>query len=349
MKPRGLPAGIFAAALLLAEERLCSQTIAFSPVNPTVDQSVEITFPALSACAVIPIVQFRPPAAGNGRIELAFASSPCGLEPFLRHLTTQIGPLPLGTYRVTAYYARGASVSVPLVVSRTGAVSGLAVQPARPLAGEPVEAVIDAFCPLAFKPPRLVAEGGRTVVEIEHDPEAPVPPVPCTADPSFRHTVSLPPLQVGPHQLRVLSREGSAPAAEAELVFGVSSPHGLSLLGDRFTVSAQWSAPGFPAAAARGVQLTEDSGYFYFLGPSNVELVVKLLDGCAVNRRYWAFLAGLTNVKLTVYVYDTSHGQTQIYTSPAGVPFAPVQDTARFATCPGLLEGPRSSLLGEAQ
>jgi hypothetical protein len=120
----------------------------------------------------------------------------------------------------------------------------------------------------------------------------------------------------------------------------------LSLLGDRFTVSARWSAQGFPAAAARGVQLTEDSGYFYFLGPSNVELVVKLLDGCAVNRRYWAFLAGLTNVALTVYVYDTSHGQTEVYTSPGGVPFAPVQDTARFATCPGLLEEPRSSLSG---
>jgi hypothetical protein len=335
------------ALLLFVAAGLDAQSITFSPVNPRVGQTIEISFPAEVACAPIPIVQVRPPGAGNGRIVLASAYTPCG-EPSLQQLTVQVG-LPLGTYVVTAYYAPGASVTVPLVVSTTGAVAGLAIQPASPLAGAPAEVAIDSVCPLALEPPRLVAEAGRTVVEIENVYEVPPPPVACRTDPLFRHTVELPALEVGPHLVRVVTKRGSVRTPEAEFVFGVSSPEGLSFLGGRFTVSARWSAPGFPESAAHGVPITDESGYFYFLGPSNVEVLVKLLDGCLVNRRHWLFLAGLTNVELTVFVYDTFSGQTEVYASPDGTAFQPVQDTASFATCPGLLAGPSSGLLAAPQ
>jgi hypothetical protein len=64
-----------------------------------------------------------------------------------------------------------------------------------------------------------------------------------------------------------------------------------------------------------------------------VELVAKVLNGCGVNNHYWVFLAGLTNVSVTVNVEDTLTGDTQTYTNPLGTPFLPVQDTKAFAGC----------------
>ena len=59
-----------------------------------------------------------------------------------------------------------------------------------------------------------------------------------------------------------------------------------------------------------------------------------MLNGCAVNHRYWLFLAGLTNVAVTVHVEDRVTGQVATYVNPYGQSFLPVQDTSSFATCP---------------
>jgi hypothetical protein len=69
-------------------------------------------------------------------------------------------------------------------------------------------------------------------------------------------------------------------------------------------------------------------------GPDNVEVVIKVLNGCPVNGRYWVFAAGLTNVEIALTVTDTANGTAATYSNPAGSPFAPVQDVGAFATCP---------------
>ena len=46
------------------------------------------------------------------------------------------------------------------------------------------------------------------------------------------------------------------------------------------------------------------------------------------------FVGGLTNVAVTITVTDTASHTQEIYQNPAGTPFAPIQDTAAFATCP---------------
>ena len=52
----------------------------------------------------------------------------------------------------------------------------------------------------------------------------------------------------------------------------------------------------------RGVQLTNESGYFWFFDPDNIELTVKILDGRGVNGKYWVFIASMTDVPFTVEV-----------------------------------------------
>ena len=115
---------------------------------------------------------------------------------------------------------------------------------------------------------------------------------------------------------------------------GTCSPAANVLcLGDRrFAVRADWQAHGqedFGEAA----EITRDTGRFSFFERSNVELVVKVLDACALNGRFWVFAGGLTDVRTTLAVTDTVTGTTRTYENPAGTPFAPIQDTGAFP-CP---------------
>lgn len=115
----------------------------------------------------------------------------------------------------------------------------------------------------------------------------------------------------------------------------VQAPSATSLLlnNGRFKVDVRWTT-GSSTGDGIPVQLTPDTGYFWFFNPSNVELVIKVLNGCGLGGHYWVFAGGLTNVKTTTLVTDTHTGATKTYNTPAGPPFAPIQDTSAFATCP---------------
>ena len=68
--------------------------------------------------------------------------------------------------------------------------------------------------------------------------------------------------------------------------------------------------------------------------PQNVEVVVKVLNGCGSNSRYWTFAGGLTDVNVILTVTDMQTGAVKTYTNPQGTPFQPIQDTDAFAACP---------------
>jgi hypothetical protein len=106
----------------------------------------------------------------------------------------------------------------------------------------------------------------------------------------------------------------------------------LTLLGGRFDVQAHYRAPA-GEGEGRAVALSSNSGYFWFFDPGNVEVLVKVVDGCDPYQRFWFFAAGLTNVEVTLRVTDTWAKDTRTYTNPAGRAFLPVQDTAAFDTC----------------
>ena len=108
----------------------------------------------------------------------------------------------------------------------------------------------------------------------------------------------------------------------------------LCLGSGRFRVTADWKAGDGSTGHGRGVGLTANSGYFWFFDAANVEMVVKVLDGCEANQHEWVFAAGLTNVEVTTTVTDTFSGLTRTYSNTQGTPFAPVQDTTAFAGCP---------------
>jgi hypothetical protein len=104
----------------------------------------------------------------------------------------------------------------------------------------------------------------------------------------------------------------------------------LCLAGGRFAVSVSWTASNIgQTGQGQSMPLTSDSGAFWFFQPSNIELVIKVLDGRAVNGRFWVFYGALSNVGYTINVTDTETGAQKTYTNPEGT-LASRADTEAF-------------------
>ena len=168
-----------------------------------------------------------------------------------------------------------------------------------------------------------------------------------------RTTISVTPLQPGPIYFyveahRCVTLGGGSCVFEAVTLTTVGkldvhaanacvpSATTMCMGGGRFIVSANWRSnadtriPGNDGNA-RAAQLTRDSGTFYFFDPNNVELTVKMIDGCALaNPSFWFFAAGLTNLEVELRVFDTATNRVRLYKSPLGTAFQPILDTAAF-------------------
>jgi hypothetical protein len=114
----------------------------------------------------------------------------------------------------------------------------------------------------------------------------------------------------------------------------VAGPTTLCLNGGRFRVTAFYATAAGASGPGMAMQLTGDSGYFWFFDSANIELVVKVLDACGfAPPHFWVFAGGLTDVGVTLIVEDTQTGASRTYNNPIGTPFAPLQDTQAFS-CP---------------
>lgn len=104
----------------------------------------------------------------------------------------------------------------------------------------------------------------------------------------------------------------------------------------RFAVEVSWRDFSDRVGPGRVAPfVARDSGLFWFFSASNLELLVKVLDGCAVNDRFWVFAAAATNVEYRLRVTDLATGAVTEYVNPLGVRSPAVTDTNAFRTCPG--------------
>jgi hypothetical protein len=107
----------------------------------------------------------------------------------------------------------------------------------------------------------------------------------------------------------------------------------LCLNNGRFEVTVQWTTKEGTSGTGQAQPLTADTGFFWFFASTNVEVVIKVLDGCGLNQRFWVFAGGLTDVEAVITVTDTQTGQVKTYKNPSGTAFLPIQDTDAFETC----------------
>lgn len=127
----------------------------------------------------------------------------------------------------------------------------------------------------------------------------------------------------------------TSPTSSVSLPVKVLAPPPTSLLlhGGRFRVDVTYST-GSVAGKGTPIQLTSDTGYFWFFSAANVEMVIKMVNGCGLGGNYWVFAGGLTNVATQIVVTDTQANVSKTYNTPQGPAFVPIQDTSAFATCP---------------
>ncbi len=96
--------------------------------------------------------------------------------------------------------------------------------------------------------------------------------------------------------------------------------------GDRFALEISWRLADGTSGRGHPQRLTVDTGYFWFFGPDNVEVVAKVLDGRTINRSFWLFYGALSDVEYTLTLTDRTTGAMREYRNPRGR-MASVADT----------------------
>jgi hypothetical protein len=115
-----------------------------------------------------------------------------------------------------------------------------------------------------------------------------------------------------------------------------ASPTVLCLENGRFEVEVDWQTEQAGGASGQGVAVreTDNSGMFWFFEPSNLEILIKVLDACAPPfERFWVFFSGTTNVGFDLRVTDTVTNETNIYSNEDETVVTPELDTDAFDTC----------------
>jgi len=132
-----------------------------------------------------------------------------------------------------------------------------------------------------------------------------------------------------PSLLTVQPRHGGCGAT----FVGIPLDQQICLQNTRFIVAVDQitnSATGLGTPVRTG---STDTGMFWFYNDRNWEVMVKVLNGCSINGRWWVFIGGLTNQGYRVRVADTTTLQVNPYTNALGVRAPAVADVTAFP-CP---------------
>ncbi len=110
----------------------------------------------------------------------------------------------------------------------------------------------------------------------------------------------------------------------------------MCLNSNRFKLEGTFRVPAGTTMNANVTTIpgVTDSGLFWFFSSTNLEMLIKVLNACPLNSRYWVFYAATTNVEFTITVTDTQTSTVKTYSNPLGLAAPPIQDTDAFATCP---------------
>ena len=102
----------------------------------------------------------------------------------------------------------------------------------------------------------------------------------------------------------------------------------VACLNNRFAVSVAWTTHENSGVGTQ-TSLAADSAWFWFFSANAAELMVKIVDGRAVNGKFWFFYGALSDVNYTITVTDVQTGQSKTYRNAQGT-LASVADTAAF-------------------
>lgn len=103
-------------------------------------------------------------------------------------------------------------------------------------------------------------------------------------------------------------------------------PTNVCLNGGRFAVHIEWTTSS-GSGAATPVKYSDASALFWFFGSDNLEVLLKVLNGCALNNHYWVFAAAATDTEYRIIVTDTLTGRVKTYIHHGGSASPAITDT----------------------
>ena len=107
------------------------------------------------------------------------------------------------------------------------------------------------------------------------------------------------------------------------------------LQGGRFRAEIAFHAyDGAAGPATAAAARSRDTGVFSFFDASNWELMVKVLDGCAINGHFWVYAAASTDVEYQMTITDTQTGAKKVYSNGLGQVAETVTDGMAFSCEP---------------
>ena len=313
-----------------------AEVIAF-PERATIFEEVVLAVEGVAGCPRLD----APIVVEDGLIEVALSAGcpaiPLAPTPFRKHVIT--GGLSPGLWEVRVVLL-DVIVTPPPPVAETsfrvidpsfGVTVPDPVVPERRI----VRATVDVFgsC-VSIEDPRL--DGNVIRIDV-FESDVCDPPFPPEAQ---RFTVPLGPFPPGDYSVEVFAdtfgEEELRPVAQTDLEVVandtcIQDRHTLCLEDGRFAVTALWPVHLDVAQAAEAVPSTDNTGFFWLFEEDNLELMVKVLDGCATGfDSYWVFIGGVTDLEISVGITDTATGEFKSYSSPGGSAFVTVNDTSAF-------------------
>ena len=120
---------------------------------------------------------------------------------------------------------------------------------------------------------------------------------------------------------------------EASVPAGTCVPDARTrcLQNSRYALSVDWwSADGASGSGHVVHEGTNDSGLFRFFDSTNWEVLIKVLDGCALNGHVWVFGASTTNLGYLIRVTDTVTGAVKKYRNEPSLPAKAITDAPAF-------------------
>ncbi len=113
----------------------------------------------------------------------------------------------------------------------------------------------------------------------------------------------------------------------------VSDADTLCLQDSRYAVGVEWwTADGGRGPGSVVQSGTNDSGVFTFFNRDNWEILIKVLDGCAVNGHVWVYGASTTDLGYAIRVTDTVTGAVQEYRNELGLSAPAITDVTAFSS-----------------
>lgn len=134
----------------------------------------------------------------------------------------------------------------------------------------------------------------------------------------------------GPGGFSAYSNEALAATLAPAGIPCVPDARTFCLVDGRFRVQVSWRTPDASGAGWAAPNPTDTSGNFWFFLPENWEVLVKVVDACAVNDHFWVFAGSATSLEHDLEIIDTLTGQVRVYPSAGGSRQRAVTDDRAF-------------------